>query len=31
MEKQNQSLAEQFYASGNYNAMYFAGMIANPK
>lgn len=26
----NQPLAEQLYASGNYDAMYFAGMIADP-
>ena len=29
--KRNQPLAEQLYASGNYDAMYFAGMIADPK
>ncbi len=29
--KRNQALAEQLYATGNYDAMYFAGMIANPK
>ena len=29
--KQNQPLAEQLYATGNYDAMYFAGMIADPK
>ncbi|MDR7247105.1 3-methyladenine DNA glycosylase AlkD [Priestia megaterium] len=28
--KKNQHLAEQFYASGNYDAMYFAGIIADP-
>jgi 3-methyladenine DNA glycosylase AlkD len=28
--KINQSLAEQLYATGNYDAMYFAGIIANP-
>ncbi|MFC7684971.1 DNA alkylation repair protein [Ureibacillus sp. GCM10028918] len=28
--KNNQDLAEQLYASGNYDAMYFAGMIADP-
>lgn len=27
----NQSLAMQLYATGNYDAMYFAGMIAEPK
>jgi len=27
----NQPLAEQLYATGNYDAMYFAGMIADPK
>ncbi len=26
----DQSLAEQLYATGNYDAMYFAGMIADP-
>lgn len=26
----NQSLAEQLYATGNYDAMYFAGIIADP-
>lgn len=26
----NQALAEQLYATGNYDAMYFAGIIANP-
>ncbi len=29
--KINQPLAEQFYATGNYDAMYFAGIIADPK
>lgn len=29
--KSNQSLAEQLYATGNYDAMYFAGVIADPK
>ncbi|MDR2773383.1 MAG: DNA alkylation repair protein [Tannerella sp.] len=29
--KRNQPLAEQLYATGNYDAMYFAGMIADPK
>lgn len=29
--KLNQSLAEQLYATGNYDAMYFAGIIAEPK
>lgn len=29
--KTNQSLAEQLYATGNYDAMYFAGVIAEPK
>ena len=29
--KRNQVLAEQLYATGNYDAMYFAGMIADPK
>jgi len=28
--KYNQQLAEQLYASGNYDAMYLAGMIADP-
>lgn len=28
--KINQPLAEQLYATGNYDAMYFAGIIANP-
>ena len=27
----DQALAEQLYASGNFDAMYFAGVIANPK
>ncbi|MDK8180247.1 DNA alkylation repair protein [Paenibacillus sp. UMB4589-SE434] len=29
--KHNQSLAEELYATGNYDAMYFAGVIADPK
>ncbi len=29
--KRNQALAEQLYATGNYDAMYFAGIIADPK
>ncbi len=29
--KRNQPLAEQLYATGNYDAMYFAGMTADPK
>ncbi len=29
--KLNQPLAEELYATGNYDAMYFAGMIADPK
>ncbi len=29
--KKNQALAEELYASGNYDAMYFAGMIADSK
>ncbi|WP_459500184.1 DNA alkylation repair protein [Bacillus sp. C1] len=29
--KINQCLAEELYATGNYDAMYFAGIIANPK
>ncbi|GGG16391.1 DNA alkylation repair protein [Paenibacillus abyssi] len=29
--KKNQSLAEQLYNTGNYDAMYFAGVIADPK
>ncbi|UHA74705.1 DNA alkylation repair protein [Paenibacillus sp. 481] len=29
--KIDQSLAEQLYATGNYDAMYFAGVIADPK
>ncbi|WP_053373460.1 DNA alkylation repair protein [Paenibacillus sp. FJAT-27812] len=29
--KRNQPLAEQLYATGNYDAMYFAGVIAEPK
>jgi len=28
--KLNQSLAEQLYATGNYDAMYFAGILAEP-
>ncbi|MFD1737145.1 DNA alkylation repair protein [Bacillus salitolerans] len=28
--KNNQPLAEQLYATGNYDAMYFAGIIADP-
>jgi len=28
--KLNQNLAEQLYATGNYDAMYFAGIIAEP-
>ena len=28
--KRNQPIAEQLYATGNYDAMYFAGMIADP-
>lgn len=28
--KQDQDLAEELYASGNYDAMYFAGVIADP-
>lgn len=28
--KRDQALAEQLYATGNYDAMYFAGMIADP-
>lgn len=28
--KINQALAEQLYATGNYDAMYFAGIIADP-
>ncbi|MCU9612519.1 DNA alkylation repair protein [Caldibacillus lycopersici] len=28
--KKNQELAEQLYATGNYDAMYFAGVIADP-
>lgn len=27
----NQALAEELYATGNYDAMYFAGVIADPK
>lgn len=27
----NHALAEELYATGNYDAMYFAGMIADPK
>jgi 3-methyladenine DNA glycosylase AlkD len=29
--KKNQQLAEELYATGNYDAMYLAGMIADPK
>ncbi|MGJ9457385.1 DNA alkylation repair protein [Oceanobacillus sp. CF4.6] len=29
--KTNQRLAEELYATGNYDAMYFAGIIADPK
>lgn len=29
--KGDQALAEQLYATGNYDAMYFAGMIADPQ
>ncbi|MFB5760181.1 DNA alkylation repair protein [Paenibacillus medicaginis] len=29
--KTNQPLADQLYATGNYDAMYFAGIIADPK
>ncbi|MGE7666953.1 DNA alkylation repair protein [Ureibacillus composti] len=29
--KINQALAEELYATGNYDAMYFAGVIADPK
>ncbi|OEH86397.1 DNA alkylation repair protein [Desulfuribacillus stibiiarsenatis] len=29
--KKNQQLAEQLYATGNYDAMYFAGIIADPE
>ncbi|WP_438350765.1 DNA alkylation repair protein [Paenibacillus sp. FA6] len=29
--KKNQPLAEQLYSTGNYDAMYFAGVIADPK
>ncbi|WP_410983187.1 DNA alkylation repair protein [Bacillus cereus] len=29
--KINQHLAEELYSTGNYDAMYFAGIIANPK
>ncbi|MEH7275335.1 DNA alkylation repair protein [Neobacillus vireti] len=29
--KKNQPLAEQLYSTGNYDAMYFAGIIADPK
>lgn len=29
--KQDQALAEQLYSTGNYDAMYFAGVIADPK
>ncbi|MGG1678399.1 DNA alkylation repair protein [Neobacillus sp. NRS-1170] len=29
--KKNQPLAEELYSTGNYDAMYFAGVIADPK
>ena len=29
--KKNQPLAEELYATGNYDAMYFAGIISDPK
>ena len=29
--KKDQALAERLYATGNYDAMYFAGMVADPK
>lgn len=29
--KRDQRLAEELYATGNYDAMYFAGIIADPK
>ncbi len=29
--KKNQQLAEELYQTGNYDAMYFAGVIADPK
>jgi hypothetical protein len=29
--KRNQPLAEELYATGNYDAMYFAGVIADPE
>jgi hypothetical protein len=29
--KKDQALAEALYATGNYDAMYFAGMVADPK
>jgi 3-methyladenine DNA glycosylase AlkD len=29
--KKNKHLADQLYATGNYDAMYFAGVIADPK
>lgn len=29
--KKNQPLAEQLYSTGNYDAMYFAGIIADPE
>lgn len=29
--KKNQPLAEELYATGNYDAMYFAGVISDPK
>ena len=28
--KKNQDIAEELYATGNYDAMYLAGMIADP-
>jgi 3-methyladenine DNA glycosylase AlkD len=31
MIKKNQPLADELYATGNYDAMYFAGIIADPK
>lgn len=30
IRKHNQPLAEELYATGNYDAMYLAGMIAEP-
>jgi 3-methyladenine DNA glycosylase AlkD len=29
--KKNQLLAEQLYTTGNYDAMYLAGIVADPK